>query len=185
MASLSSISLAATDLMVNISGEYPALYDFTLLLSAFLGFFGAGYVLVLQLRVSVFGTVPKTEFSWGKVIPALFICSAMIAFPFTLLTIGNSLFDNGYGSLFPPSAITQDLASNPAKMLAKFSEMTARIIGYFFGLWGLVGAYHSQLPNGNKEGLRPGAVRVLIGTMLILARDFGNLFMGMGDRIFG
>lgn len=176
---------SSSNLIVNISANYPGVYAFLLVLSAFLGFCMTGYVLMLVVRVRVFGTLQPSEFPMGAAVLAILTGSALAVFPWVMLTLGNSFLGAGYGSLFPPEAVI-DNGQGAHKLVGAFAEQSARMIGVIFGLWGLCEVFTSQLPKNQGESPWPGIVRVCLGTVLILARDVANLvFSGMGDRVFG
>jgi len=179
------MSLAAVDLVTNISSQYPLIYDFLLLLCAFIGFVMCGWVLVTLIQVKVFQTVSEQQFNMGLAIPALMFGSALMALPYSMFLMGGTLLDGGYGSLFPPEAVTGSADGGAKQLLGMFAEQTCRIIGWVMGAWGMMGAFGSRMPNGKREELWPGIIRIGLGTLLILARDFSNLFGGMGDVVFG
>lgn len=175
-------NLDAMNLMVNISANYPLLYNFTLLLSAFLGFCMGMWVLVMLVQAYVTQTIPKEKFNWGLAAPAMLISSSMMALTTTLFMVSASILDVGGGSLFPPVAITGGLT--PDKMLGMFAEQTVRFLGVIFGLWGLVEMFMSRTPDGDRTKIWSGVIRLCVGGALVRAREFGNLFGGMGDVFF-
>lgn len=179
----STMSLAATELMINISAQYPGIYTFLMALTALVGFVGCGYVFLLLVQVKVFQTVSTDQFNWGLAIPAVLISAMMISLPYTLAMSTETLFGKGYGSVLPPSEITKGVTA--VAMLGMFAEQTVRILGWLIGFWGLVNIYFSRLPSGDRDQLWSGLIRLALGAVLISARIFGNLFGGMGDRIFG
>lgn len=177
------ISLATTDLIVNISSQYPAVYTFLLLVSALVGFVACGYVLMLLVQVKVFHTVPPDQFNWGLAVPALLIGAMMISFPSTMTMTTETLLGQGYGSLMPPTAIAGGVSA--VALLGMFAEQTSRVLGWIIGFWGLANIYFSRLPNGERNQLWSGLIRLSLGSAMVSVRALGNLFGGMGDRIFG
>lgn len=170
------------NLMVNISAEYPLMFNFLLVLTAIVGFGMTAWVLMVLCQVHVFQTVSKDRFNWGLAIPALLISSSLMAFTTTLYMVSGSLLDAGAGSLFPPSAIQDGLTAD--KLMGMFAEQTVRMLGYIFGFWGFVEMFVSRMPDRDKTMFWGGVIRLGAGVILIRARDFGNLFGGMGDVFF-
>ncbi|WP_286241093.1 hypothetical protein [Neptuniibacter halophilus] len=175
-------NLNTQNLMISISAEYPLIFNFVVMLAAFLGFMFGLWVLSCLFKVHVTRTLPPEKFGWDLAIPAMLIASATIAFSSTLYMLSVSVLDHGAGSLFPPAAITGELT--PIKMLGMFAEQTCRIFGFIFGLWGMVEAFMSRMPEGERSKIWGALVRIVVGVILIRARDFGNLFGGMGDVFF-
>lgn len=174
---------AAVNLVGDISANYPNLYGFLLLLAALMGFVMCGYVLVLLLRVKVFHSLSPNDFNTGAAIIALIAGACLLSLSYSTYLVSGSLLNAGHGSLFGPEAI-QGSGLSPKKLLGMFAEQTARMVGFVIAFWGYVGVYSSRMP-GSNESAWPGVIRVCLGAILILARDFMNLFGSMGDMLFG
>lgn len=175
-------SLKATNMMVNISADFPHLFTFLMILMAFIGFCGAIAVFSFLARIHITQTLSPDKFSWGVAIPALLVCGALGGFSTTMFLVSGTALDSGAGSLFPPTAITGGVS--PKQMVGMFAEQTARLIGWCFGGWGLCEMLVSRMPDRDRTLWSSGVIRLFVGALLISARDFGNLFGGMGDVFF-
>lgn len=180
---MDGVDAGAINLMVTISANYKPLYDFGLVFAALLGFLFSGFVLVLLSKVYVFGTLTSAQFGTGQAVMGLLIGSSLLALSTTMYMVSSSVLDAGGGSLFPPSQVQAGLPAD--KILGAFAEQTVRIVGFFLGLIGGVQMFRSNLPEGDKQKFWEGFVRLVIGGIMMRARDFGNIIgNGMGDAFF-
>lgn len=172
---------AAVKLIVNISSQYPAIFNFSLLLFDLIGIGLLGYTLVIFGKKQL-GSVSNNEsITTSSFIIAIILESMLISLPFTIDMTAGTLLDAGYGSLFPPETITE--SGDVLSMIKLFAKYTLYVVGMIFGGYGLIEAIMSRHPN-SKSNLWGGLIRLISGVALIRAQDFLNLFGGMGDVIF-
>ncbi|SIQ99413.1 hypothetical protein [Marinobacterium stanieri] len=178
-----STAEAAVNMMMAISANYPGLYLFSFVAFALVGVFiiGVNFYRLVQLRV--FMTLSPQEYNFGMACFSILAGTGMVVAAWLFATIGQSVLDHGYGSLFPPEQVNGGLT--PVKMMGMFVEYTLRLLGVLIGFWGLANIAHANSPGGDKQQMRAGIVRVIVGPVIIYIRDFANLFGGMGDKLFG
>lgn len=173
---------ATLNMMLTLSQEYVYVYTFITLAAAAIGFIGSGWAIYTLARVHLTGSIPPEKFTTGMALAALFFCGALGAFSTIMAMVSASFLDSGGGSLFPTVLAGSD---DPLKLTGLFAEQTVKILGYMMGFYGLIEMYVSRMPEGDRSKLTSGAIRLACGGVLISARLFGNLFGGLGDRIFG
>lgn len=174
----------ATELLVSISANYPAIAYLIKLLSVALGGVFLAYGVWLVLQVEVFQTLPKEKFGTLQLILLFVFSGLFISLGWSLDLIGNSIFDYGGYILESFEGSEQWKIENgltTQKAMQQFAILTSKILGLIFGFWGGLSLVISCFPNTEHKQW-PAWIRIFVGAALFNPIAVLDWFGGWGTK---
>lgn len=174
----------STNLLIQFSANYPAIAYLIKLFSVLFGTAGCIYGLWLELQVSLYGRMQSSQVGTFKVVMIIFLSGCLLSFGVTMNIVGNTFYNYGDFVLQQyndtDSWKVQQGMSNTAAMKT-FVIVTSKILGLIFGIWGLVAALLSNLPNSEIK-IWPCIVRLFVGASMFNPIEVLDFFGGWGTK---
>lgn len=174
----------STNLLIQISANYPSIAQLIKYLSIFIGMGVLVYTLILWARVEVFGTVPSSQAGHFKITLLILLSGFMLSLGVTLNYVGNSFFNYGdfvLNSFNDSSNWKVESGTEHVKAMQQFVITTSTTLGLIFGFWGMIGAIASSLPQAEVK-LWPCIVRVVVGAAMFNPVAVLDFFGGWGTQ---
>jgi hypothetical protein len=173
-----------TNLLVQISVNYPSIAQLIKLISMLVGIAVLVYTIVLVVRLEVFGTIQSSQLGYWKIILLFLLGGFCVSLGYTLNLVGNTFFNYGdhvLSSFNDSSNWKVEAGIDPVKGMQRFVITSSQLLGLTFGFWGLIGAIASSMPQSETK-LWPCIVRLVVGAALFNPVAVLDFFGGWGTQ---
>jgi|GEM_PF-4652812 len=173
----------AVEWMRQIASNYASVM---LLIKMIAFLIGAGCIITaitLIAYVQVLGMQTQQQWHLGMLLLLMFVGSLFLSFGVLMQGTSDTVFgtDTEVLSLYTSQdnwSISE--SADSTSVLKQFVVLSSRLLGFMFGLWGLITILSSSMPN-SQSSIKGGMVSIVVGVLFVDIISTLNLFGDLGN----